>query len=321
MQTNTIIRNEDEHPSGHYGHVDELKQYQQTSGLSWAEIARKLDVSPALISQYIALKYKGDSKTIDEKVAAMLHAEAMYQEYIPHITDTVMTAQVREVMGAIEYVQHRSFGLFVGEAGIGKTQGLKEYARQNRSLSVMITLDPLKDTKHAFTSHLYSKIPGNVHKRISCSQKLDDIMRYFNNTRKTLVIDEAHFLKEPGLEAARSIQDQTGIGVVLTGTFRLDEDLGFADYQPKNAQLYSRVKIHRVINPTVHKGDLLQLLALYNIYHEDIADWLLTRCNKPGRRYRWVVSMVEAAYTICRKTSVQMSVNAIEQAEKLTGLL
>lgn len=302
-------------PQDPYSNVDALKAFMKAKGLTGAEIARRLDCSTSKISQYLHRKYlKSAVAAFNLSVGQMLAAEKLYETFTPQIQGRVLTKQIREVLFAIDFVQYRSIALFLGEAGIGKTEGLKEYARQNPDTALLVTLTPFQETKNAFIKHLYARIPGNKHKRIACSEKLDEIILYFRKKRKMLLLDEAHFLNLKAQESARTIQDLTGIGIVFSGTFALSENL------MESAQLYSRIRVRRVIDPEIQKDDLRQVLALYGIQDAKILDWLFKGCNRIGRRYRWVASMVESAHILCQKRSLPFAVDRFKEVEELIGL-
>jgi len=310
-----------------YAHVEALKLYLKANKITQAEVARRIEYSNTAISQYLGRKYdKGDLYKLDGIVASFLEAERQTIEYTPNIRGVALTSQVKNCNYVIEYVvRHRSFGAIVGEAGTGKSEALKEFARTHRNNSLLITMDPLKRSPVAFIQHLWCNLPGfSRGKRWNLPKAaflFDDIVEYFKNKHKTVLIDEAQFLSMSALETARSIQDQTGIGFVLAGTFELDQDLGFGGYSiPDNAQLYSRVKIHRSIKATITKKDLAAVCELYGIAEVSIVAWLHKRCNRIGRRYRWVNAILSVAYDLSVKHQVPFSVEVLEMAVKTAEL-
>jgi len=304
-----------------YAHVEALKAYLRANKITQAEISRRLEYSNTAISQYLGRKYdKGDLRKLDGVVASFLETERQIVKYTPKIKGIALTSQVDACNFAIEYVaRHKSFGVIVGEAGTGKSEALKMFASKNRSSTLLVTMDPLKRSQVAFIQHLWCNLPGfSRGKRWSLPKAaflFDDIVEYFKNKHKTVLIDEAQFLSMNALETARSIQDQTGIGFVLAGTFELDQYLGFGSYSiPENAQLYSRVKIHRTLKSTITKKDLALVCELYGIGEASIIDWLHNRCNRVGRRYRWVNAILSVAHDLSIKNQVPFSIRVMELA-------
>lgn len=314
-----------------YRYVEALKALIQTkkqagTPLTQAEIARRVGYSSSAISQYLGRKYDGgDLKKLDRVIGELIRLERAYQQYMPQVTEIAQTTQVIECMKAIEFIErHKSFGVIVGEAGIGKSKGFDLYAQQHRSSTLLLTMDWLKGSPFSFVQALWCKLPGktrgNRTRLPKVSFLLDDIILHFREQPRTLLLDEAQFLSMAALEIARSLQDQTRIGIVLGGTFDLEKEIGFDGPIPTNAQLLSRVRMHRVLSATISEEDLTTVANLYGIADAELIAWLYQHCNKPGRRYRWVDAILHAAHDRCVEQQTVMSVQALRHAAKFTGL-
>jgi hypothetical protein len=308
-----------------YTNVKALAEYlkkNRSKGITQQEVARRLEFSPAVISQYLRYKYdKGDLKRLNEIVGNFLAAEAAYAAHTPVVEGLAETSQVQDVFGAIHYVErHKLFGLVVGEAGLGKSIAFKEYAKTHRHNTLLLTLDPLKSSKSAFIKFFWSQIPGNTHKRISASVMMNELVAYLRNKHKTVLIDEAQFLSMDALEMARSIQDQTGIGFVLGGTFNLDREFGLNGHDIVNEQLHSRVLIYCRLKSRISKQDLSKVIALYGVDDPRVVAWFYKRCNRTGRRYRWICALLKSAWGLSNDRGCDLTVDLIEEAEGLTGL-
>lgn len=315
-----------------YAYVEELQIFideQKEAGtpITQAEIARRVGYSATAISLYMRKKYdKGDLVKLGEALGELLRLEKAYQQYTPQISEIAMTSQVFACTKAIGFIErHKSFGVIVGEAGIGKSKAFELYARMHRSNTLLLTMDRLKRSPTSFVQHLWCKLPGKTRgNRVTlpkASFLIDDIILHFREQPRTILIDESQFLTTDALETARSIQDQTKIGIVLGGTFDLDHEIGFGGPIPLNAQLLSRVRVHRVLDPTIPIEDLAEVIALYGVTDRAMITWLHQRCNKPGRRYRWVDAMLNAAHDWCVEENAPMSVTALKDGGAFTGLL
>lgn len=315
-----------------YAYVKSLKDFidaQKQAGtpITQAEIARRVGYSSSAISQYLGKKYDGgDLAKLNEVIGELLRLEQAYQQYMPQVDDIVRTEQVIQCMEAIEFIErHKSFGVIVGEAGIGKTRAFELYTRQHRSNILYLTMSRIKRSPTAFIQYLWCNLPGKTRgDRITlpkASFLVDDIIFHFREQPRTILIDEAQFLSMEALGEARGIQDQTKIGIVLGGTFDLDLEIGFDGPTPVNAQLLSRVGMHRVLSPTISRNDLATVVELYGVEDREIITWLHKRCNRPGRRYRWVNAILHAAYDLCVEHQTSIEVETLETAAKFTGLL
>lgn len=307
-----------------YPYIEKITEYLRAHGMSQATFAKRVGYSSTVISLYLKQNYNsGDLGELNEAFRQFFEAEQAYSKYQRDIKDVIITSQVREVLGSIMYVERRqSFGVVVGEAGIGKTVGFEEYYRTHRALTMLITMDRTKHSQTAFVQHLWRKIPGNRTRKSMprAALLIDDIIYYFTNMRKTILIDEAQFLSNDALEVARSIQDQAKVGFVLGGTFDIDQLFGFGGRVPVNAQLHSRVRVHCEVNPTIQREDLEQVGALYGVDDAEMIGWLLDRCNQPGRRYRWVSTVLNATLDFVTDYKRPVNIKSMEQAAKMTGL-
>lgn len=319
-------------PKKTYTYVEQIKaffeeQKQAGTPVTQAEFGRRVGYSATAISLYLRKKYdKGDLQKLEEAIAEQLRLERAYQQYTPQVEDIAETVQVLVCMEAIEFVErHKSFGLIVGEAGIGKSKGFELYARNHLSSTLLLTMDRTKRSPTSFVQHLWGRLPGKTRgTRVTmpkASFLIDEIILHFREQPRTVLVDEAQFLSNDALECARSIQDQTKIGIVLGGTFDLDQDIGFSGPVPLNAQLLSRVRIRRLLDPTIPRDDLAAVVGLYGVSDPRMIDWLHTRCNKPGRRYRWVDAILNAAHDHIVETGASLNVDALKFGGKYVGLV
>jgi DNA transposition AAA+ family ATPase len=309
-----------------YGHVDALSAYMRHSGLTQAEVSRLLGYSSSAISQYLNKKYdKGDLQKLNIAVADLLTAEALAARYQMKTAQVVLTKQMKECLGAIDCVKklqaagEKTFGVITGEAGIGKSRALEEYVRQNRTQSLLVICDPTKRSPTKFIQHLWRHLPGLPKDgRLSNSAVLmDDIIEYYQGKKKLILIDEGQFLEMETNEAVRSIQDQTGLGFVLSGTFKIEQEIGLRGRIPENAQLYSRAGVHCELTAKISPEDLTAMVGLYGVQDAKIIEWLLPRCNQPGKRYRFVSIILNLAHSLSVDRDVPLDLQAVENAERM----
>ena len=157
--------------------------------------------------------------------------------------------------------------------------------------------------------------------RLSVAAKFDAIVGYLKGKNIVLLLDDAQWLKLETIEVVRSIHDQAKtISVVLAGTFTLDQIFGMNGQQIVSEQLYSRVRSYPPVNTKIVKPDLIEVIAMYGITDEEIIEWFFRRCNRVGRRYRWICTVIEAAYSWCIDHQQPMSVAAVEAAVSRTRL-
>lgn len=109
----------------------ELHEFIAERGLTQAALARAIGVSAAAVNQYLQGKYAGDAAALEVKAAAWLARQRdkikqpkLHIAYVP-------TETARQAQGLLKMAhQYGEAVVLYGQAGLGKTQALKEYRNQ-----------------------------------------------------------------------------------------------------------------------------------------------------------------------------------------------
>ena len=105
-----------------------LKQYIEQTGISQSKVATLLGVSTATVSQYLKGTYNGDVEGVDKKVVEMLDRQADKAKDVK--SDFVETATALDIFSVCQMAHAMAdINLVIGEAGLGKTVTLKQYAK------------------------------------------------------------------------------------------------------------------------------------------------------------------------------------------------
>lgn len=111
----------------------ELRTLMDSKGYQQKQVAQLLGVSMATVSLYLKGEYNGNVAEPDRKVAELIERdrakviEAKYTDFVPTMT-------ARHGMEVIRYAHVESeLNVIYGAAGLGKTQMLKQYAKENHS--------------------------------------------------------------------------------------------------------------------------------------------------------------------------------------------
>lgn len=256
----------------------QLKDFMETRGLQQKQAAQMLGVSVATVSLYLKGQYAGDVASLDQKVNEMI---ARYKEKVSeakYSSEFVSTLTARRGMDVIKYAHiEGELNVIYGAAGLGKTQMLKQYAKEN-SGAVLIEVDS-------------SCVPKTLLKRIAKAigatdtgtndTLLEAITAKLKGSERVLLVDEAELLSTRSLEFIRRIHDFTGVGVVLAGMPRL-----LINLKGKNnelAQLYSRVSFALDLGNQLPASDLA-LLAENALGTSEYNDTLLSAAKGNARR-------------------------------------
>lgn len=256
----------------------QLKEFMEARGLQQKQTAQMLDISIATLSLYLKGTYAGNVQQIDEKVEALIARHKEKVTEAKYSTDFVKTLTARRGMDVIKYAHvEGELNVIFGGAGLGKTQMLKQYAKEN-SGAVLIEVDP-------------SCVPKTLLKRIAKAigttdtgtndTLLEAITAKLKGSERVLLVDEAELLSTRSLEFIRRIHDLTGVGVVLAGMPRL-----LINLKGKNnelAQLYSRVSFALDLGNQLPESDLA-LLAEKALGTAEYNDTLLKAAKGNARR-------------------------------------
>lgn len=247
---------------------DKLKELMNTKGYSLNNVSKALGVSHSTLSLWMNNKYKGNVDKINDAVNNFILKE---KERNKRITlDFVETSIARSIFDVAKVCHiNCEIGVCYGEAGLGKTVAVKEYAKLNSDV-ILIEADP------GYTPRI---ILMELHKRLgfmgcgSTYLMMDDIISKLENSGRLIIVDEAENLSYKSLEVLRRIYDKAGVGILLTGMPRLISNLRGQKWQ--YAQLYSRVGVAKMLE-NLRLSDTKDILSsiipqapLYKKFHEE----------------------------------------------------
>lgn len=283
-----------------------LRQYIADTGLTQAKIANKLGVSSAVVSQYLKGEYAGDTERIDKAVRELTERHAQKSDEIK--TDFVMTTSAKNITLTCQRAHATAdVYLVVGDAGLGKTCALKEYAHKNSNV-IMLEIDPTYSVKVLLSelcNHLsISGAKGN-------QAMLDAIIAKLKGSERLLIIDEAEFLAYRCLEIVRRIHDKAEIGVVLAGMPRLIGNLRGARGEYK--QLYSRVGFMLDLQDRLSECDIA-MLCTHALGTDEFNQRLIKASNGNARRLN---KILKGIYRIASKEGVAINSTHIDIFENM----
>ncbi len=204
--------------------------------LTGSAIARAIGRSPAVISQYLNDGYPGDVVKLTGLLGDFIRRVEEKERSARVVMPFVPTATARKVTETVRLAHiEGEITVVYGEAGLGKTVALKQYAKEHAD-AVLIEVDPGYTAK-VLLEDLCGKLSVNV--RGNLHELLEAVINKLQDSGRLIIIDEAELLPYRALEVIRRIHDKTGIGIVLAGMPRLIANL--RGKRGEFVQLYSRI--------------------------------------------------------------------------------
>lgn len=173
------------------------------------------------------------------------------------LDNVIMAVSFAEAAGDIS--------LIYGDAGLGKTVSLKQYARMHPDVIYIELKDCDKSVKG-----VCEKILSRIGKMQSGTDRVlvDAIIDCLTETPRLIIIDEAQHLSIRALENLRAVNDVTESGIVLCGNPTVYDRM-HGRGQAHFAQLYSRIGIRRhIIEPPLE--DIAAIFSMYSLDQECI---------------------------------------------------
>ena len=254
-----------------------LRELMSKHGYSQAQVATRLGKSPAVINQYLQNNYKGDNAAID-KAVEQLAERLKAKEKSSLVTIFVATETAEKVLNLCTMAHAvGDIYLVIGEAGLGKTVALEEYAQRNDGV-LMLEVDPTYSAK-VVLSELCNLL--NLQAGRTNHAMFEAVVAKLAGSERLLIVDEAELLSTRALEVLRRLHDRTKIGVVLAGMPRLRANLRGAKGEFK--QLYSRIGLQLDMQDKLPDGDILQLIK-EGIGESEFANKILSISKGNARR-------------------------------------
>lgn len=232
--------------------------------LTGSAIARAIGCSPAVISQYLNDGYPGDVVKLTGRLGDFIRRVEEKERSARVVIPFVPTTTARKVIETVR-LSHIDGEITVvyGEAGLGKTIALKQYAKDH-SDAVLIEVDPGYTAKvllEEICAKLSVNVRGNLH------ELLEAVINKLQDSGRLLIIDEAELLPYRALEVLRRIHDKTGIGIVLAGMPRLLTNL--KGKRGEFVQLYSRIAFALNLGNSLPEQDVFSIAGSVDLDTRD----------------------------------------------------
>ena len=233
--------------------IEDLEKFAEENNISYAKIAKAINIGSSTLSEYRKGTYTGDVKALTEKVEAFLERHKKKMRRIDFSVDTEVKKRIFYAAEVIENyvasnvmtqtIDSAKIAYIYGRAGIGKTHALMEWAKQYKGRALFITAETgitVVGLIKKIAREL--RIDANGNNTESIKQRIKDSVKF---TETIIVIDEGEHLKPSIIDIVRSLADQTGVGIIIAGTEALKSKIYS---QTKGYEyLYSRAVINMTL--------------------------------------------------------------------------
>lgn len=265
-----------------------LVQLKEVESLSWAGLSKRVGIPAGTLSTWVPGKYQGDIQAVAASVNKFFLADEARQELAlsaPVVPNFQFTPTAKKIHGMLRWSQQGHMVVITGEAGVGKTASIKQYAgttpqvvRATMSEGTRSPSGMLLAILRAMGVHGYkSGGMGGV------DTLTNMVMDKIAGTRTLIALDECQYLKDQSLNQIRYIYDETGIGITLAGNVEVMRRIrggGSAGPSPF-AQLHSRVSaVAHFGQPD--QGDVDVLLKAWGVEHPAERAFLSKIAALPG---------------------------------------
>ena len=288
--------------------------WKDQSGRSVNRIAGMLGRSAAAVSQYANKIYPADVTEFEKDIASLLRRE----EDLDFVTRPAAFCKTRPAILIWEVLQycdeHQKMGVALAPSGTGKSETVNEYKRQNRQ-AILVVANITTCTKGPVIRMIADKTGGRPRKN-TIADTLNAIIERIKDSRRLIIIDDAHFLTWEAFEAVRKIHDCAKVGVVYAGQERLyDQMKGKTNTAYLFDQIYSRIAIKRD-HFRIEKQDVNMIVgSVCPGIDKDCVDYLFTKARGKGR-LRVAVDLMELAIEIAKNQGRAVDLEILGQADK-----
>ncbi|MDQ7084422.1 MAG: AAA family ATPase [Sulfurovum sp.] len=195
-----------------------VRAFMKENQLISADIARGINVSPSMISQYFKGSYRGDEKGLEKKLEAYISNFSPYveiEEKEIHRTRNVIIAH--DILTQVQTA--RKTCIIYGVPGSGKTVMIKEFEKGHPEAIVIYTSVSIS-TRNVLDA-ICEKVGVQKGTPFAMQENLIKHFRLSRRSNNILIIDEAENMKTSTLETLRAIQDESGVAMALVGTHLL----------------------------------------------------------------------------------------------------
>lgn len=261
---------------------NQLADFLKSSELSQSNIAKKLGISSATLSQYMQGKYAGAVKTLEKRIKEFLEREEnRLKTATLSFVETKTSQKIKQSCQLAFDTQ--DLVLIIGASGIGKTVSLKDYAQKTEN-AIYLECD-LSHTPKNMLLEIAEKMKIVLEKK-DFHSITNAVVKHLSSSDSLLIFDEAELLPHKTLETIRRLHDKSEAAIVLAGMPNLKSNL--RGKKGEHQQLFSRIGLVVDCGKTSSNEDLEKIITS-NQELIPLKDDLITLAKNNARRLSKIV--------------------------------
>jgi DNA transposition AAA+ family ATPase len=245
-------------------------------GWSLGKLAQTTGISTTVLSRIFRGIYQTDGTAI---IAKLRKARENFAQAADN-PDFIETSLARRMFTLFDKTRAlRNVSILWGDMGIGKTECINEYQRQNNHGRTLVVRFPAGASFAFFVAHI-ARACGVATRSQSQFQQREKIYQVLAAGQRLLIIDELHqaFLTTRTdtavkcCEFLREISDVAACGLVLVGTELLKKEIFTGPHKEALRQLVDRGTVQVPLPSKATKKDYLAFLNFYGLHLPTEAD-------------------------------------------------
>lgn len=270
---------------------EQVRKFMEENNTSQTKTAKMIGIAESTFSRWLNGDYP-NPENIEPKIAEFFEKYEQRKTSNKGINKFVHTEMSSEIWHALSYYRtQRCIGCIFGDAGIGKTRTITEWAK-DKSDVIVITARPVFSGSKAFAKLLANELKARNYG--SCDDIYTDIINKLTGTDKMIIIDEAQHLKLKTIEDIRSLNDdpKTKTTIVFVGNLLVYTKLK-GSQEAEFAQLFSRTIVTNKSLVT-ERFTMEDMHKIFNIDDEE-ANKILLKISQTKYGLRGAVNVFENA--------------------------
>lgn len=258
--------------------LEQIKEHIDRYNYSASSVAKAIGVSQTTFSQYMNGLYPGNVGKIEELIIKFLERDSEKQRNPKKVLHFCKISNAKKVFEVLKMAHlDGEIAVITGDAGLGKTTAIREYSKINKDV-ILVEANLSYSTK-TLIQEIHKKVGGDASGSIN--SLMNDVCNRLKDSGRMLIVDEGEHLPTRALDLLRTINDQTGCGVAVTGLPRLLHNL--KGRKGEHAYLYSRVGL--VLKLTeIEAEDVKMIVKSYFPDANGLCEDFEKFCNGNARR-------------------------------------